>query len=183
MKKILALTLGLFLTTSCTLDDYGYDCIYLNNNDLIKVHTLSEYQVDDVLYIESVFSKLQEESGQTTLLDIYKTTKSKDFKFSFHLEKKTFNGNYSQISFVETDFESAGKGYLTFGRFPSAICTLNEETNNYEFYQGIILHEAGEYRLTIHSNLQNTGYSGDFSVSIDTSVENFTDDSIEFIVQ
>ena len=126
MKKILALFIGLSLLTSCTdttdEDSYYQKTIHLSVNNYIKVYTQSSFNVGDKLYIESIFSKLQNEPGFPNKLDIFKTTNSRQFGFYFTLEKRVFNGNWTAINFNPTDFETGGLGSINYN---SAICELN----------------------------------------------------------
>ena len=89
MKKILALFIGLSLFTSCTdttdEDSYYQKTIHLSVTDYIKVYTQSSFNVGDKLYLESIFSKLQDEPGYPNKLDIFKTTNSRQFSFYFTL--------------------------------------------------------------------------------------------------
>ena len=188
MKKILALFIGLSILTSCTdtTDENSYyqKTIHLYTENNIKVFTQNNFNVGDKLYIESIFSKLQDEPGYPNKLDIFKTTNSRQFGFYFSLEKKVFNGNWTNIIFNATDFEAGGLGSISYN---SAICELNNSNTQYEFYKGIILQEAGEYRLTIQPNINNfnTNYyfeNGIINVDITTTIQNVTDTTYEFLV-
>jgi len=187
MKKILALFIGLSLFTSCTdttdEDSYYQKTIQLSVTDYIKVYTQSSFNVGDKLYLESIFSKLQDEPGYPNKLDIFKTTNSRQFSFYFTLEKKVFNGNWTNINLNSTDFETGGLGSINYN---TAICELNTSNTQYEFHKGIILHEAGEYRLQIQPYIFNYNnfyfYNGNINVEFFTTIENLTDTTYEFTV-
>lgn len=184
MKKILGLLIGLSLLSSCTdttdEDSYYQKTIRLSVNNYIKVYTQSTFNVGDKLYIESIFSKLQDEQGYPNKLDIFKTTNSRQFSFYFTLEKKVFNGNWTNINFNATDFETGGLGSINYNL---AICELNTSNTQYEFYKGIILQETGEYRLTIQPSINNY-YLGNGNINVDffTTIENLTNTTYEFTV-
>jgi hypothetical protein len=184
MKKILALFIGLSLFTSCTdttdEDSYYQKTIHLSVTDYIKVYTQSSFNVGDKLYLESIFSKLQDEPGYPNKLDIFKTTNSRQFSFYFTLEKKVFNGNWTNINFNATDFETGGLGSINYNL---AICELNQNNTQYEFYKGIILQETGQYRLTIQPSINNYYFgNGNVNVEFFTTIENLTGTTYEFTV-
>ncbi len=184
MKKTLTLFFVLIFTISCYNNDEKPDeYISLNVQDLIIVNALPQYKTGDVLTIETVFSKLQKEPGQNTLLDIYKTTQSKEFGYSFTLEKKVFNGNYLAIDLLSSDFVKDGKGKLTLGAFPMAICLLNENNNLYEFKQGLILNEPGFYSLRFNQNIKNVSFQNNFRVDIFTGLKDNNSSQLFFEVK
>ena len=184
MKKILALFIGLSLFTSCTdttdEDSYYQKTIHLSVTDYIKVYTQSSVNAGDKLYLDPIFSKLQDEPGYPNKLDIFKTTNSRQFSFYFTLEKKVFNGNWTNINLNTTDFETGGLGYINYN---SAICELNTSNTQYEFYKGIILQETGQYRLTIQPSINNYYFgNGNVNVEFFTTIENLTGTTYEFTV-
>lgn len=184
MKKILALVIGFSLLISCTdttdEDSYYQKTINLSVNNYIKVYTQNSFTVGDKLYIESIFSKLQDEPGYPNKLDIFKTTNSRQFNFYFTLEKKVFNGNWTNIKFNATDFETGGLGSVNYN---SALCELNQNNTQYEFYKGIILQETGEYRLTIQPSINNFYFEyGSIKVDFYTTIENLVGSTYEFTV-
>ena len=189
MKKIIILIASLFTFSSCTdrtdEDSYYQKSIYLNTSNFIKVYTQPSFSVGDKLYIASIFSKLQDEPGFLNKLDIFKTTNTRQFGFYFSLEKRVFNGNWTVINLQDSDFETGGLGTYGYG---NAICNLDLNNENYEFYKGLILQEAGEYRLTIYPNIEgfygfNSYYgSNNIAVRISTTIENLTGNTYEFAV-
>lgn len=183
MKKILGflfLFCGLNACTTTDEDSYTQKTIQLNVIDYIKVYTQNNFMVGDKLYIESLFSKLQDEPGFSNKLDIFKTTNSRQFNFYFNLEKRVFNGNWTSINLNPSDFEAGGLGAVAYN---TAICELNSNNTQYEFYKGIILQEAGQYRLTIQPIISNF-YGGNSTVNVEmfTTIENLTDVVYEFNV-
>ncbi|MCB9202837.1 MAG: hypothetical protein H6604_07315 [Flavobacteriales bacterium] len=188
MKNIIVLISVFFLFSACIIEE-DIDCyhcsdISVTSLDLIKIHTKDEYKVNDVLYIESSFSKLQDEKGYSNKLDIYKTTNSDSFTFSFSLQKMVF-GSWTDITLLGSDFEEEGLGGIYAGYYIGATCVLNEEKTQYKFKKGIILREAGEYRLVINPILYSDVYYNSenyLALKINTSVAEIPSSSYEFTV-
>lgn len=189
MKKTLFILIAIVFTSCSSTDEDSYyqRNIKLNVNNYIKVYTQNSYNVGDKLFIESRFNKLQDESGYSNKLDIFKTTNTRQYGFYISLEKKVFNGNWTTINLNNTDFESGGLGNYNFN---NAICELNQSNTFYEFYKGLILQESGQYRLTISSIIDpfytNNYYSysggNNILVSFFTTIENVPGNSYQFTV-
>ena len=167
LKHFLLAIFGvIFLSsTSCENDynDANVKTLYIS--DLINIETQSNYNLNDVLYINSLFSRYLPEAGYSTLLDIYKTTGSDKYTFNFSLEKKSAYNTWSNLD-VSTSI-IIDKGEIYGNR---AICVLNNTTNQYEFRAGIPLLEAGQYRISIEPYLNQYSYSNIVNVYIRTTV-------------
>jgi hypothetical protein len=152
MKKEIFGLLILFFW-SCTIpDEIEMGSRDLKIDNLIQIETLPNYKVNDVLYINSSFSRYMPEEGYTIPLDIYKTSKSEQFYFYCFLEKQTSNNNWDRIDLgkrlqvTKGSFEESLNGF-------SALCVLDPITNLYEFRGGIQLMESGNYRIHINQTL------------------------------
>ncbi|WP_310558100.1 hypothetical protein [Flavobacterium sp.] len=132
------------------------DDIYMGSKDikasnLIQIETLPSYKLNDLIYINSSFSRYLPEEGYDDLLDIYKTTKSNEYSFEFLLEKKSAYDTWTPINIGNKIVVNKGKSYTSNAAI--GVCVFNPETNLYEFRAGIPLLETGEFRLRMSSNL------------------------------
>lgn len=162
------LSIALFLNCS------EPDDIYMGSKDikasnLIEIETLPSYKVNDLIYINATFSRYLPEEGFEDLLDIYKTTQSKEYSFGFVLERKSAYDTWTTIDIGNKIVVNKGKFYginSTIG-----ICVFNPENNKYEFRAGIPLLETGEFRLRMSSNLYPLDTnSSNISVYIRTTI-------------
>lgn len=164
-KHLLALmSIGLFLNCSEPETDSIVDkSVEIRLENLIQIETVSSYKLNDLIYINSKFSRYLPEKGYKDLLDIYKTTKSNEYNFNFILEKKSAYGSWSQINFGDKIVVSKGKSYSSYSNV--GICVLNTDTNQYEFRAGIPLLETGEFRINISTNL-NPVFTNDTRIPV-----------------
>lgn len=146
------LTLGLFMATSCDTNDDGfYNTVYLHSSNLIATDTQLSYSVGDHLYINSDFSRFQDEAGQTEALDIRKTTgNAEEFNFSYVLERK--NGANWELVEITTSQLDIIKGNAVSGAYIYGSAIYNPNNENYEYSVGMPLAQAGEYRLSFGYN-------------------------------
>lgn len=162
------LSIALFLNCS------EPDDIYMGSKDikasnLIQIETLSSYKLNDLLYINASFSRYLREEGFEDLLDIYKTTQSKEYSFNFILEKKSAYDTWTTIDIGNKIVVNNGKFYGINSNI--GICVFNPEYNKYEFRAGIPLLETGEFRLRMSSNLYPLDTnSSNISVNIYTTI-------------
>ncbi len=144
------LSIALFFNCSEPEDIYmGSKNIKASN--LIQIETLPSYKLNDIIYINSSFSRYLPEEGYTDLLDIYKTTKSDEYTFEFILEKKSAYDNWTPINIGSKIVINKGKSHAYNSSI--GVCVFNPETNKYEFRAGIPLLETGEFRVRIANNL------------------------------
>ena len=165
LKHFLLAIFSLFFLTSTTCEsDYNdINVKNLNIPNLIEIEIHPVYNVNDILYINSSFSRYLPEAGYSTLLDIYKTTGSDRYGFSFNLEKKSAYNTWSNLDINSS--LNIDKGEFQYG----AICVLNNVTNQYEFRAGIPLLEAGQYRLSFQPYLNQYSYTNKLIVNINTT--------------
>lgn len=156
------LVFSLFLNCS-EPDDIYMGPKYLNVAKLIQIETSPSYKVNDLIYINASFSKYLPEEGFSDLLDIYKTSKSKEYLFSFSLEKKSAYGTWSAVNFGDKIVVSKGKVYKSYDDL--AVCELNPQNDKYEFRAGLPLLETGEFRLRV-SNQLRPDYSNNSYITI-----------------
>ena len=162
------LFIALFLNCSEPDDIYmGSKSITASN--LIQIETLPSYKVNNLIYINASFSRYLPEEGYDDLLDIFKTTESKEYAFEFILEKKSAYDTWTTIDIGNKIVVNNGKFYGINSNI--GICVFNPENNKYEFRVGIPLLETGEFRLRMSTNLHPLDTnSSNISVHISTSI-------------
>ncbi len=167
------LSIALFFNCSEPEDIYmGSKNIKASN--LIQIETLPSYKLNDLVYINASFSRYLPEEGYTDLLDIYNTTKSKEYSFDFLLEKKSAYETWTPINIGNKIVVNKGKSYGINSNI--GICVFNPESNKYEFRAGIPLLETGEFRLRISNNLYPLDTnSSNISVHIYTTISQVDD--------
>lgn len=163
------LTIVLFINCS-EPDEIDMGSKNVTAPNLIQIETLPTYKLNDLIYINSSFSRYLPEEGYNDLLDIYKTTKSSEYAFDFVLEKKSAYDTWTQINIGNKIVVSKGKSFTSYAN--TAVCLLNLETNLYEFRGGIPLLETGEFRLRVASTLFPVDSdSSSISVYIKTTID------------
>lgn len=152
IKYFLLFVIGLFAITSCDTNDDGfYNTVYLHSTNLINTETQPSYSVGDHLYINSNFSRFQDEAGQTEPLDIRKTTgNAEEFNFSYVLERK--NGADWELVEFSTNQLDIIKGNALSGAYIYGSAIYNPNNEFYEYRVGMPLAQAGEYRLSFGYN-------------------------------
>lgn len=178
MKTIYKSIFG-FLSIALFFNCSEPEDIYMGSKDikasnLIQIETLPNYKLNDLIYINSSFSRYLPEEGFTDLLDIFKTTKSEEYTFEFILEKKSAYDTWTPINIGNKIVVNKGKSYTSNATV--GVCVFNPESNKYEFRAGIPLLETGEFRLRISNNLYpvytNSSY---ISVYIYTTISQVND--------
>lgn len=148
MKSIKLLFLAIVAMTafsSCGDDDEFYNSKYVAIPDLIQVERQNVYLVGEAIYVNTDFSRLLNELGFSTPLDIYKTTNGASFSFSFGLEKRNPDNTWS---IVDLENKMIGdRGNIFDGSYNIAECIYNPATETYQFRAGIPLQETGTYRI------------------------------------
>lgn len=148
MKSIKLLFLAIVAMTafsSCGDDDEFYNSKYVAIPELIQVERQNVYLVGEAIYVNTDFSKILNEPGFSTPLDIYKTTNGASFSFSFGLEKRNPDNTWS---IVDLENKMIGdRGNIFDGSYNIAECIYNPATETYQFRAGIPLQETGTYRI------------------------------------
>lgn len=172
MKKINILTvlfLSLLVWGCYTGDDYN-SYISLKVEDPLTIENKTNYVVGDTLYFELQFSRYLPEEGYSNLLDIYESTQAEEFRYSFGLGKySSFSNNYDNVN-IAFDYLFAEKGSVFRDYNNEAYAVLNTEKTLYESRVGIILAEAGEYRLNFgYLNLNSINSADHVTIGIEST--------------
>lgn len=187
IKILFLLLIGFALFTGCGDDDEFYNSKYLALPDLIEIEHQESFAVGDVLWLNTDFSRYQEEPNQTTPLDLFRTTGGASFSFAYGLEKKTGTNTWTQID-VQNIIEDEGS--VTADFFVIAESIYDPISENYKFRAGIPLTEVGEYRLVFGfsevSYLEmssNNSTADDTFLTIRTTTNNLTGGYYNFTVE
>jgi hypothetical protein len=158
----------LLMAAECTSgDEEFYNSVYTTVPNLVTVETQPSYNVDDVLWVNSIFSRYLSEPNQSTPLDIYKTTNSDQFSFLYSIEKQYSDNTWRNIA--NDNLFVLDKGLVTINNYITAYAIFNPTEQIYEYRGGIKLTEAGTYRIGFFA-----GYNGlNFDLISDSST-NFT---------
>ncbi|MFY7743196.1 MAG: hypothetical protein ACOVQR_11135 [Flavobacterium sp.] len=171
MKKSILFYILLLLPilNSCSKEDEEFfNAVYTTIPNLVTVEVQSNYNVNDVLWLNTNnFSRYLNQPNQTTPLDVFKTTRSNYFIFTYRLEKKINESEWENVS-VGNNF-IAEKGRITTNVYVSGYADFNATTNQYEHRGGIRLTQPGDYRLIFFD-----GYNGSNFDLISDSANNFT---------
>ena len=191
MKNIKLLFLAIVATvsfSSCGDDDEFYNSKYISIPNLIAIENQPDYQVGDVLYLNTNFSKLLTEPGQSTPLDIFKTTDGASFSFYYGLEKRNLDSSWTPINLENKTILDQGKVFD--GDYSIGQAIYNPATQTYQFRAGIPLQETGNYRiffgLSDASHLELTSINSSkrsIYLSIKTTANNLTGGFYNFTVE
>jgi hypothetical protein len=142
------------LSIGCSKEDEEFfNAVYTTIPGLVAIEAQPSYAVNDVLWLNTNnFSRYLTEPNQTTLLDVYQTTNSERFSFLYRLEKQV-DGEWENVAISNNFIEN--KGEMSIGNFITGIAVYNEVTEAYEYRGGIVLTQAGQYRIGFFS-----GYNG-----------------------
>ncbi|WP_276979075.1 hypothetical protein [Flavobacterium filum] len=171
MKKSILFYMLILLPilNSCSKEDEEfYNAVYTSIPNLVTLEVESNYNVNDVLWLNTNnFSRYLNQPSQTTPLDVFKTTKSNYFVFTYRLEKKINEVDWENVS-VGNNFV-VEKGRITTNLYITGYADFNSTTNQYEHRGGIKLTQPGQYRLVFFD-----GYNGSNFDLISDSANNFT---------
>lgn len=135
IKLFFIAILGGLVFNSCQTDDEFYNSVYLSVPDLITIDTPDTYAVGDYVSFHTNFSRYLPEPGQSSLLDIYRTSGANSFGFAYRLERLTAPNVWTSVLLNGNEFSVENALY-------------EPEYLSYESSEAIQLNEAGEYRLS-----------------------------------
>ncbi len=164
MYKIGLVIFSILMVGCFSSDDEGFGRnIQVKVSDAFVVENNKNYTVGDTIFFDQKFSRYVEEEGFSNLLDVFETTNDEAFGYSFGLEKfSEFSNNYTSV-FIDEQFIIATKVDIDFYYYGGygVAAILNDTQDAYESRVGIILPEAGEYRLNLENVYFSNGYDND----------------------
>lgn len=145
--------IALLIFTACDSNDDGfYNTKYLKATNLVTIETTPSYAVNDLLYVNANIPNLLSEPGQSTPLNVLKTTNAQSFTFSYVIEK--MNGSQWELVNVSDNFV-LNDGGINLGSFLQAFLEYDGGQEAYTFRGGIRLAQSGQYRLSFGYNSSN----------------------------
>lgn len=176
IRQILVLFCLLILLTSTTCEqEPNYYSKSIKVTNLIRIEEKANYAVNDVLYINALFSRFLPEDAFGNLLDIYRTTLSDRYIISYYLSKKNADNTISNALIYSNLIIDKGE-IIDQNNEKNSLCVLDKSTNKYEFRVGIPLLESGEYILKITPNLIPFRINNKVKLIIGTSINNTVKD-------
>ena len=180
MKKYIQFfTVIIFLTTftSCTeSDDEFFASKVVTANGLIAVNLSG-----NAVHVSSDIPRLLPQSGGN-LFDLYLTTTSSQFFFNYTLEKKNASNVWELVAPSGYTVVN-GNGDNQFGDYIAAICQLDALETSYEYDTSITPIAAGNYRLTVDTEIVSLEAKDAVTVTIKTTaVGDVTNNILEFTV-
>ena len=126
MKKLsyLALLFVSFLLANCdTNDDTFYKTIYLEaGNNIVTFPATATYNVGDYFNVQADIPRYMPESGQSNLLDIYKTTgNATGIFFSYVIERKINATDWEVVTVNDSQLD-INAGLAQNGAYVYGIC-------------------------------------------------------------
>lgn len=178
----------LLMAAECTSgDEEFYNAVYTTVPNLVTIETQTNYSVNDVLWINTNFSRFLSEPDQTTPLDVFKTTNSNQFSFLYSFEKQNGENEWQLVASNE-DF-IVDQGLVNINNYITALAIYNPTSQTYAYRGGIRLTEPGNYRIGFFSgfNGQNFDLISDSStastfLTIATSANNLNSGYYTFTV-
>ena len=145
---ISALAAGFY---GCYSDDDGYSRdVHLSLTDAVRFDGQNEYVVGDTLFFEIRFSRYLEEDGYDTLLDVFETTGSEEFRYGFGISK--YSEFTDAFEWIEVDGQfviGVGPNSPSYGYNTEMVARLDAAQKEYTSRVGVILPEAGRFKIEL----------------------------------
>jgi hypothetical protein len=155
MKKItlyLSLLSTLIITSCDTNDDGFYNSVFVAIPNLIDYEIIDNPSGTDYVEVEGYFSRFQNEVGQTTPIDLLRTSGgATQFVFSYVIEKQ-LNATEWEVVTVPQNQLIITDGQAEVGSFVYGICTYNTTLQEYQYNVKFPITTPGNYRLSFGYN-------------------------------
>ncbi len=182
------LTVFGFLLIGCFSDDDGFGrSISVGIKDAITLENKKEYIVGDTIFFELKFSRYVAEEGFDNLLDVYETSNSEVFRYSFGLEKfSDLANNFTRVDidpkFIIAEQHDLADMYYYYDGY-GTVAVLNAAKDVYESKVGVILAESGTFKFYFDNVYLRNGYDYDkINLSIGHSFSENNPIDLEFSV-
>lgn len=160
MKKLsyFALLFVAVLSTNCdTDDDTFYKTIYVEgDNNIVTFPATTTYNVGDYFNVTANIDRYIAEPGESTLLDVYRTTgNAQEFVFSYVIERKINATDWEVVTVNNNQLVINTGSAQNTGAFLYGICEY-DGVNKYLYDVGFPLLTAGNYRVSFGYNSSST---------------------------
>lgn len=140
LRLYILLLISSLALVSCNDDDEFYNTVYVDSPGLVAIEIpAGGYVVNDSFNFSVDFSRYITEPGQSTPLDLYKTSEAPSFGFNYYLQKKTGTDTWTTVFENEEEYRVGEIAY-----FPGS--------QTYEFDASYTLTAAGDYRFRLGPN-------------------------------
>ena len=159
MKQLILFFSTLVLILCDTEDRNFYNSIYVTSpTPVIKVEaTASQYNVGDFVYVNTDdFNNVITEPGQSTPLNIFKTTNSTFMLYFFYLEKNV-NGEWTRV-IVSSNNLDVDSGTANLTETINVMAFYNELTDKFDSRIGVKIESPGQYRLIFQESIQTSNH-------------------------
>jgi hypothetical protein len=162
MKKLhtsfLIIVASLFLNSCDTNDNTFYNDVFATVPNLVQVDVpVTDFHVNDRLYVNCSVDRFLNEANQTNPLDIRETTgNAATIDFSYILEKKISATEWEVIDFTANSNVDIVNGSYESGSFVLGKAAYNTTLEKYLYRVGLPLQTAGDYRLSFGYNSSST---------------------------
>ena len=159
MKQLILFFSTLVLISCDTEDRNFYNSIYVTSpTPVIKVEaTASQYNVGDFVYVNTDdFNNVITEPGQSTPLNIFKTTNSTFMLYFFYLEKNV-NGEWTRV-IVSSNNLDVDSGTANLTETINVMAFYNELTDKFDSRIGVKIESPGQYRLIFQESIQTSNH-------------------------
>jgi hypothetical protein len=154
MKKIILVASIISILLACdSNDDSFYNRVYLTSeSELVNIVVgfNPNYSVGDQLFITATIPQILNVTNQAENIDLKRTTNAPSFNFSFVLERN--NGGVWELVDVSNLIVANAPASAVGGYFVEATAPFDEAAAAYRFNGGLLLNQAGEYRLSFTYN-------------------------------
>lgn len=160
MKKksaYLFLLFAISIFTSCDTNDDGfYNTVYIDASNLVTFSNQTNYSTGDYFYVQGVIPRLLPEVGQTTPVDIYKTTNgATKIAFSYVIERRVNATDWEVVSVNDNQLDIE-EGSAQNGAYVYGLCLYNSTNQVYNYRVGFPLTAIGNYRVSFGYNSSST---------------------------
>lgn len=144
----------LLMAADCSnKDSEFYNDVFISVPNLVDIENDNIYDVGDPVVISSSFERWVDEQGQNTPLDVLQTTGgARSFSFSYLIEKQNDSDEWEPVYINESDIVHDLGTPTCFGDFVLAQAVYNDGAEAYFYRGGVVMQNAGEYRLRFTYN-------------------------------
>lgn len=144
----------LLMAADCSnKDSEFYNDVFISVPNLVAIDNADGvHSLGEPIIVRCSFSKVVNEIGQNTALDVFKTSGgARSFTFSYLLERDS-DGVWLPVNIDATDVVRDNGYTESYGEFVLAKSEFDTELQDYEYGGGFIPQESGNYRLRFTYN-------------------------------
>lgn len=159
MKKVayIFLLFAISIFTGCDTNDDGfYNTVYIDASNLVTFSNQTDYVTGDYFFVDANIPRLLPEVGQTTPVDIYKTTNgATKIAFSYIIERRINATDWEVVTINDNEFGMI-EGSAQSGAYVYGLCLYDSNDQIYKYRVGFPLTATGNYRVSFGYNSSST---------------------------